>query len=72
MEAFGCFKWGLLGYLRRIMEDSAGDSLNCEDLDQEVLKERNISKCPRNLPCKMLAKIVATFTTVLKTCLRLN
>lgn len=54
------------------MEDSAGDSLNCEDLDQEVLKERNISKCPRNLPCKMLAKIVATFTTVLKTRLRLN
>jgi hypothetical protein len=43
-KAFECFKWGLMGYPRRIAEDFVAVSdLNCADLAQEVSVEKNFS-----------------------------
>ena len=45
-----CFKWGLMGYPRRNMEDSAAVSgLNCEDWAQEVSVEKKIQYVAQTL-----------------------
>ena len=39
-----CFKWGLLGYLSRNIEDSVTESdLKCAVLAQEISVEKNFS-----------------------------
>ena len=43
-KAVECFKWGLMGYPSRNMEDFVAESdLNCADLAQEVSVEKNFS-----------------------------
>ena len=47
-KALECFKWGLMGYSNRNMEDFVAESnLNCTDLAQEV-SEENFSMWPRD------------------------
>ena len=42
LRAMECFKWGLMGYPRRNMEDFVAVSdLNCADLAQQVSVEKN-------------------------------
>ena len=44
-----CFKWGLLGYLSRNIEDSVTESdLKCAVLAQEISVEKNFSMCLRD------------------------
>ena len=57
-----CFKWGLMGYLSRNMEDFvAGSNLNCVDLTQEISKEKSFSMWHKACFCGILVKNVATF-----------
>ena len=61
-----CFKWGLMGYPSRNMEDFVTESdLNCADLAQEVSVE-NFNMWPRDCFCGILVKNVATFCPCLK------
>jgi hypothetical protein len=61
------FKWGLMGYSRRNMEDFAAVSdLNFADLAQEVSVEKNFSIWPRDCFCGILVKNVANFCPCLK------
>ena len=61
-----CFKWDLMGYPSRNMEDFVTESdLNCADLAQEVSVE-NFYMWPRNCFCGILVKNVATFCPCLK------
>ena len=44
-----CFKWGLLGYLSRNIEDSVTENdLICAVLAQEISVEKNFSMCLRD------------------------
>jgi hypothetical protein len=44
-----CFKWGLMGYPSRNVDDFAAVSdLNSTDLAQEVSEEKNFSICCRD------------------------
>jgi len=55
-----CFKWGLMGYPRRNMEDFAAVSgLNCEDGAQDIPVEKKFSMRLRHCFCGILAKNVA-------------
>ena len=60
------FKWGLMGYPSRNMEDFVTESdLNCMDLAEEVSLE-NFNMRPKNCFCGVLVKNVATFCLCLK------
>ena len=62
-----CFKWGLMSYSNRNMEDFvAGSNLNCVDLAQEISKEKNFSMWHKDCFCGILVKNVATFCPCLK------
>jgi hypothetical protein len=64
-KAVECFKWGLMGYPSRNMEDFVAESnLNCTDLGQEVSEEKNFSMWPRDCFCGILVKNVAGFDLV--------
>jgi hypothetical protein len=61
-----CFKWGLMGYPSRNMEEFVAESnLKCADLAQAVSVEKNFSMWPRDCFYGML-KNVATFCTCLE------
>ena len=65
-----CFKWGLMGYSSRNMEDFVAESdLNCADLAQEVSVEKNFILWPRDSLCGVLVKNVAAFYPCLKSLL---
>ena len=65
-KAVECFKWGLMGYPSRNMEDFVTESdLNCADLAQEVSVE-NFNMWPRDCFCGILVKNVAAFCPCLK------
>lgn len=50
------------------MEDSgAEDDVKCRGLTQEVSKEKNISKCPRDYSCVILVKNESDFCPCPKT-----
>ena len=54
-----CFKWGLIGYPSRNMEDFVVESdLNCADL---ALVEMNFRMWPKDCFCDTLVKNVAAF-----------
>ena len=54
----GCFKWGLMGYPSRNMEDFVAGSV---DLAQEISKEKNFRMWHTDCFCGILVKNVATF-----------
>ena len=59
-KAVECFKWGLMDHPSRNMEDFVTESdLNCADLAQEVLLEKNFSMFPKDCLCGILMKDVA-------------
>jgi hypothetical protein len=65
-KAVGCFKWSLMGYPGRTMEDFVTESdLNCADLPQEGSVE-NFNIWPRDCFRGILVKNVATFCPCLK------
>ena len=48
-KAVGCFKWDLMGYPSRNMEDFVTDSnLSCVSLALEVSEEKNFNTWPRD------------------------
>ena len=48
-KAVEYFKWDLIGYLNRYMEDFVAENdLNCVDLAQEVSAEKNVNMWPRD------------------------
>jgi hypothetical protein len=48
-KAVEYFKWDLIGYLNRYMEDFGAETdLNCVDLVQEVSAEKNVNMWPRD------------------------
>jgi hypothetical protein len=56
-----------MGHPSRDMEDFVTESdLNCSDLAQEVLVEKNFSMWPRDYFCGILVKNRATFCPCLK------
>jgi hypothetical protein len=58
-KAMGYFKWGVMGYSSRNLDDFVTESdLNCADLAQEVSVENT---WPRQCFCGILVKNVATF-----------
>jgi hypothetical protein len=64
-KAMECFKYGSMGYPSRNTEDFVAVSdLNCTDLAQEVLEEKNFSTWPRDCFCGILVKNVAAFALV--------
>jgi hypothetical protein len=71
-KALECFKWGLMGYPRRNMEDNgAGNGLNCANLAQEVSVEKNLRMWPRDWFGGILVN-AAAFWHCPKSCLRLR
>jgi hypothetical protein len=65
-KAVEYFKWGLMGYPSRNMEDFVIESnLNCADLAQEI-SVRNFKMWPTGMFCGILVKNVATFCPCLK------
>ena len=57
-----CFKWGLMGYPRRNMEDFVAMSdLNCADLSQEVSVEKNFSMWAGDSFCSILGEECGCF-----------
>lgn len=55
------------------IEDSSAESdMDCEGPGQEISKGKNISRLDVQHSTYMLAKHVAVFAFVLRTCLRLN
>ena len=66
------FKWSLVGYPIRYMEESVADSgLNCVSLLAQEFSEKNLSIWPRDCSCNILVKNVAAFCFVQGICLRL-
>ena len=66
-NAVECFKWGLMDYPSRNMEDFvAGSNLNCVDLAQEISKEKNFRIWHKDCFHSILVKNVATFYPCLK------
>ena len=70
-----CFKWGLLGYLSRNIEDSVTESdLKCAVLAQEISVEKNFSMWLRDwffclfvlFFCRILVNSMATLYHSLK------
>ena len=58
---------GLVGYPSRNMEGFVAESdLNCADLSQEVLVEKNFSMWPRKCFCSILVKNLDVFYPCLK------
>ena len=56
-----------MGHPSRNMDDFvAGSNLNCVDLAQETLKEKNFSMWHKDCFCGILVKNVATFCPYLK------
>jgi hypothetical protein len=55
-KAVGCFKWGLMGYPSRNMEDFVAVSdLNCADLAQEV-SVKNFNMWSRDCFCAIFGE----------------
>ena len=66
-KAVECFKWRLISYPGRAMEDFVTESgLKCADMAQEVSVGKNFSMWPRDYFCGILVKSVATFCLCLK------
>jgi hypothetical protein len=66
-KAVEFFKWALMSYSSRNMEDSAAQGdLNCADLAQVVSVEKNLRMWPRDHFCGILVKNVAAFCPCLK------
>jgi hypothetical protein len=66
-NAVECFKWGLMGYSSRNMEDFVAESdLNCAELAQKVSVKKNFSMWPRDCFCGILVKNVSAFCPCLK------
>jgi hypothetical protein len=62
-----CFKWGLMGYPSKNMEDFVTESdLKCADMSQEVSVGKNFSMWPRDYFCGILVKNVAAFCPCLR------
>jgi hypothetical protein len=60
-KAVECFKWGLMGYPGKNMEDFVTESdLNCADLAQDISVE-NFNMWHRHYFCGILEKNVVTF-----------
>jgi hypothetical protein len=56
-------KWGLMGHPSRTLEDFVAESdLNCVDMAQEVLVEKNISMWSRDCFCDILVKNMAALS----------
>jgi hypothetical protein len=61
-KAMKCFKWGLMGYPSRNMEDFVAVSdFSCADLAQEGSVEKDVSMWPRDCFCSILVKNMAAF-----------
>ena len=72
-KAVESFKWSLVGYPIRYMEESVADSgLNCVSLLAQEFSEKNLSIWPRDCSCNSLVKNVAAFCFVQGICLRLR
>jgi hypothetical protein len=60
-KAVECFKWALMNYPSKNMEDFVTESdLNCTDLTQEISVE-NLNMWPGECFCGILVKNLATF-----------
>jgi hypothetical protein len=65
LKAMECFKWGLMRYSSRNMDDFVAVSdLDCADLAQEVSIEKNFSMWPGDCFCGILVKMWLLFALV--------
>ena len=61
------FKWGLIGYTGRDLENSDTESNIGYYGSAQDSSEKNNSKCPRDCSCDSLVKNVASFCSCPKT-----
>ena len=66
-----CFKRCLMCHTSMSIQDGGAEcDLNCKDLAQGVLEEKNFSMLPRDCSCDTLMKDVTAYCLFEKVCLR--
>ena len=66
LKALECFKQSNESYSRNKEDSGTKSNTNSDSLAQEVSKEKNISKWPRDCSSDILVKSVAAFGTCFK------